>query len=450
MKKLFLTLVVAFATVCGFAQESISVEYPYYETINTRVFDISKVVANKEATVLEVYFYAVDNITVDADAVLVGNTAGKRYKLLRSEGVEIGQATNLPESGFMKGVLHFEPLDKEDLSFDFDGGKSGWNLKGVSLKEYSLKEVIGKDKKWGKMTQSPFIGNYVHDSIRVECEIKNSNEPVVLFNTYGFEDRDCEFTDDFTYTFPVFNATCFYLKVGRKAYPVLAWPGDTVKVIYDGNNSVPEIMVSDTVLQKSIMEYYSYDRSNGIYDSPVSYNLSPLSLFYKYTEGTLKRHLIRLQKYIEEHPGFDERAAYFYRTNIKAEQLEAMWSMLRRRKLEEAPEDYMVIGPNKVTALPMQVPISYQEIAHCMDKSIAKIESAILQALEATPSELYADIVKRGIYLTGGGALLHGLSKRLTDKITIPFHVAEDPLHAVARGTGVALKNVHNFGFLIR
>ena len=119
-------------------------------------------------------------------------------------------------------------------------------------------------------------------------------------------------------------------------------------------------------------------------------------------------------------------------------------------ELEDAPEDYMVIGPNKVTALPMQVPISYQEIAHCLEKSIAKIETAILQALEATPPELYADIVKRGIYLTGGGAQLHGLSKRLTDKITIPFHVAEDPLHAVARGTGVALKNVNNFGFLIR
>ena len=119
-------------------------------------------------------------------------------------------------------------------------------------------------------------------------------------------------------------------------------------------------------------------------------------------------------------------------------------------ELEDAPEDYMVIGPNKVTALPMQVPVSYQEIAHCLEKSIAKIENAILQALEATPPELYADIVKRGIYLTGGGAQLHGLSKRLTDKITIPFHVAEDPLHAVARGTGVALKNVNNFGFLIR
>jgi len=119
-------------------------------------------------------------------------------------------------------------------------------------------------------------------------------------------------------------------------------------------------------------------------------------------------------------------------------------------ELDDPLDDYIVIGPNKVTALPMQVPVGYQEIAHCLEKSIAKIEGAILQALESTPPELYADIVKRGIYLTGGGALLHGLAKRLTDKITIQFHVAEDPLHAVARGTGIALKNVNNFGFLIR
>lgn len=119
-------------------------------------------------------------------------------------------------------------------------------------------------------------------------------------------------------------------------------------------------------------------------------------------------------------------------------------------ELENPPEDFMVIGPNKVTALPMEVPISYQEIAHCIDKSISKIENAILQALENTPPELYADIVKNGIFLAGGGAQLHGLAKRLTDKITIPFHVADDPLHAVARGTGIALKNIKNFGFLIR
>ena len=119
-------------------------------------------------------------------------------------------------------------------------------------------------------------------------------------------------------------------------------------------------------------------------------------------------------------------------------------------ELEDAPEDYLVVGPNKVTALPMSVPVSYQEVAHCLEKSISKIESAVLQALEATPPELYADIVNRGIYLAGGGALLRGLAKRLTDKITIPFHVADEPLLSVARGTGIALKNVNNFGFLIR
>ena len=117
---------------------------------------------------------------------------------------------------------------------------------------------------------------------------------------------------------------------------------------------------------------------------------------------------------------------------------------------EDAPEDYVVYGPNRITALPMQVPVCYQEIAHCLDKSVARIEAAILNALEHTPPELYADIVHNGIYLAGGGALLRGLDKRLTDKINIPFHVAEDPLLAVAKGTGVALKNVNRFQFLMR
>ena len=118
--------------------------------------------------------------------------------------------------------------------------------------------------------------------------------------------------------------------------------------------------------------------------------------------------------------------------------------------LEVPPEDYIVHGPNQMTALPMEVPISYQEVAHCIEKSISKIEAAILSALEDTPPELYADIVTRGIWLTGGGALLRGLDKRLSNKIGIPFHVADDPLHCVARGTGIALKNVERFSFLMR
>lgn len=118
--------------------------------------------------------------------------------------------------------------------------------------------------------------------------------------------------------------------------------------------------------------------------------------------------------------------------------------------LEDAPEDYVVHGPNRMTALPMEVPVSYQEIAHCLEKSVSKIEAAVLSALEQTPPELYSDIVQSGVYLAGGGALLRGLDKRLTDKLNIKFHVAEDPLHAVARGTGIALKNVDKYPFLMR
>lgn len=116
----------------------------------------------------------------------------------------------------------------------------------------------------------------------------------------------------------------------------------------------------------------------------------------------------------------------------------------------EAPDDYIVHGPNRITALPMEVPVCYQEIAHCLDKTVAKIENAVLSALENTPPELYADIVKNGIFLTGGGALLRGLDKRLSDKINIPFHIAEDPLHSVAKGAGIALKNIDKFSFLMR
>lgn len=119
-------------------------------------------------------------------------------------------------------------------------------------------------------------------------------------------------------------------------------------------------------------------------------------------------------------------------------------------ELDNPPEDFIVHGPHGMTSMPMEVPVSYQEICHCIEKSISKIETAILAALENTPPELYADIVRNGIYLAGGGALLRGLDKRLSDKIGIQFHVAEDPLLAVARGTGIALKNYDKFSFLIR
>jgi len=118
-------------------------------------------------------------------------------------------------------------------------------------------------------------------------------------------------------------------------------------------------------------------------------------------------------------------------------------------ELENPPEDYAVNGRDLMTGIPKQITITYQEIAHALDKSISKVEDAILKALETTPPELASDIYKTGLYLTGGGALLRGLDKRISAKTKLPVVIAEDPLRAVVRGTGIALKNTDKFSFLI-
>ena len=119
-------------------------------------------------------------------------------------------------------------------------------------------------------------------------------------------------------------------------------------------------------------------------------------------------------------------------------------------ELQDPPADFAVQGRDLMTGVPKQITVSYTEIAHCLDKSISKIEEAILKALEITPPELSADIYQTGIYLTGGGALLRGLDKRVAAKTKLPVHVAEDPLRAVVRGTGIALKNIGGYKFLMQ
>ena len=119
-------------------------------------------------------------------------------------------------------------------------------------------------------------------------------------------------------------------------------------------------------------------------------------------------------------------------------------------ELENPPADFAVRGRDLMTGIPKEIMVSYQEVAEALDKSIFKIEEAILKALETTPPELASDIYRRGLYLTGGGALLRGLDKRLSQKIKLPVHVAEDPLKSVVRGTGIALKNYQRFPFIMR
>lgn len=141
----------------------------------------------------------------------------------------------------------------------------------------------------------------------------------------------------------------------------------------------------------------------------------------------------------EHNLNIGERTAEKIKINVGAAQQE----------LESPPDDYAVYGRDLMTGIPKRIIISYSEIARALDKSISKIEEAVLRALEHTPPELSADIYQTGIYLTGGGALLRGLDERIANKTKLNVKVAEDPLRAVVRGTGIALNNIGRFKFLM-
>lgn len=113
--------------------------------------------------------------------------------------------------------------------------------------------------------------------------------------------------------------------------------------------------------------------------------------------------------------------------------------------LDTPPEDMSVQGRDLLTGKPKQVDVSYREIAKALDKSIQRIEDAVMETLSQTPPELAADIYNTGIYLAGGGSMLRGLDKRISLKTDLPVYIAEDPLRAVVRGTGMALKNIQKF-----
>lgn len=104
-----------------------------------------------------------------------------------------------------------------------------------------------------------------------------------------------------------------------------------------------------------------------------------------------------------------------------------------------------VKGRNLVTSLPEQRDVSSPEIREAIAEPIGQIVNAVRRCLEATPPELSADILDRGILLTGGGALIKGLDKRISEETKLPVHVGEDPLTAVVRGTGKVLENLEKY-----
>jgi len=114
-------------------------------------------------------------------------------------------------------------------------------------------------------------------------------------------------------------------------------------------------------------------------------------------------------------------------------------------EFESPPDDISVQGRDLLTGKPKEIIIGYREIAKALDKSIIRIEDSVMETLSQTPPELAADIYNTGIYLAGGGSMLRGLDKRLSKKTDLPVFIAEDPLRAVVRGTGITLKNIERY-----
>ncbi|MRI62431.1 rod shape-determining protein [Ornithobacterium rhinotracheale] len=119
-------------------------------------------------------------------------------------------------------------------------------------------------------------------------------------------------------------------------------------------------------------------------------------------------------------------------------------------ELEHEPDDIYVQGRDLITGKPKEVVVNYKEVARALDNSISRIEDAVMETLSKTPPELAADIHNTGVYMAGGGSMLRGLDQRISKKTGLPVFLAEDPLRAVVKGTGIALKNMDKYNFLER
>jgi len=110
--------------------------------------------------------------------------------------------------------------------------------------------------------------------------------------------------------------------------------------------------------------------------------------------------------------------------------------------LSGAQMEAEVRGRDLVTGLPKEVMVTDSDIREATAQSISNLIDGIKEVLETTPPEILSDVMHRGIVLTGGGALISGLASLLQNSLKIPIYVAEDPLSAVARGTGIILDDV--------
>lgn len=109
------------------------------------------------------------------------------------------------------------------------------------------------------------------------------------------------------------------------------------------------------------------------------------------------------------------------------------------------PLEASIRGRDLVTGLPREVIITDSDVREAIAVSIDNLIESVKEVLETTPPEILSDVMHRGVYLTGGGALIKGLRELLHDYLKIPVHVADDPLTSVARGTGIILENLEDW-----
>lgn len=110
-----------------------------------------------------------------------------------------------------------------------------------------------------------------------------------------------------------------------------------------------------------------------------------------------------------------------------------------------APLEMPVKGRDLVSGLPKEIILTDTDIRDALSQSVESLIETIREVLESTPPEILSDIMNRGVYLSGGGALVKGLAELIESEINIPVHVAADPLTAVARGTGIILEDLESF-----
>ena len=132
-----------------------------------------------------------------------------------------------------------------------------------------------------------------------------------------------------------------------------------------------------------------------------------------------------------------------YKLLIGEKTAESIKITIGRVKQGKTKEKMKVKGRDLVGGLPKTITVTSDEIEEALKESIGKIVTAIKVVLEQTPPELSADIIEKGIVLTGGGALLNGLPEFLHEELKVPVRKAEDPLSCVAEGTGMMLEKLY-------